>query len=316
MRDCSHLFESDVPEMAPLAADCSFRRYYRFQDQGHSCILMDAPVPENPAQFCRVADFLKMYKISTPHILRQDLDQGFLVLEDFGDNTFSRMLDKGYDAKKLYHLALDVLIHLHKSIMAAPDFLPPLSSEKLLLELDLFLTWYWPDYIGASLSEDARDEFFEIWQDLFDVALAVPQSIVLKDFHVDNLMLLDRTGLGACGVLDFQDALWGPVVYDVISLLEDERRDMSPALYQELWQKYVKAFPLHSAEELTTSAMILGAARHIKNLGVFARMNARYNKPQYMQHFPRMWRHIYQNLEHPSLADVKAWLEAHVPTTN
>jgi hypothetical protein len=275
---------------------------------------MDAPAPENPQRFCEIADFLGSLNLSAPRVLQQDLDQGYLVLEDLGDQTFTRCLDNGQDPEPLYQLAIDVLIHLHKCTQKPPVVLENYTIEALTAEVALFFEWYWPAKLGHTLAIDKRDEILALWTEIFAQVLTSPSALVLRDFHVDNLMWLeDRQGLQRCGLLDFQDAVWGPQVYDVISLLEDARRDLSPTLVTGLWQRYCAAFPDEDADKLWTTAMIVSAGRHLKIIGVFTRFHVRHGKPQYLAHIPRVWRLFHQCLTHPALSSIKQWFHAYLP---
>jgi aminoglycoside/choline kinase family phosphotransferase len=261
MRDYRLLFsqnDKEAPPLTFLAGDMSLRRYYRFWEGEQPYVLMDAPAPEDPQRFCELADFLGSLELSAPRVLQKDLDQGYLVLEDLGDQTFTRCLDNGVDPEPLYQLAIDVLIDLHKRVKEPPFVLKAYALESLLREVELFFDWYWPEHFGFTIDSTKKAEILSLWAAVFEQALASPSGLVLRDFHVDNLMWLEeREGLQQCGLLDFQDAVWGPKVYDVISLLEDARRDLSPTLVAGLWQRYCIAFPEEDAQRLWTAAMVL-----------------------------------------------------------
>lgn len=318
MRDYTLLFtqhNKEAPPLTFLAGDMSLRRYYRFWEGEQPYVLMDAPLPENPQRFCEVADFLYSFGLSAPRVLQRDLDQGYLILEDLGDQTFTWCLNNGYDPEPLYQLAIDVLIDLHKRVRELPFTLELYSISSLLQEVEVFLDWYWPQHFGAKIDNSKKIEVMSLWVDVFEQALISPLSLVLRDFHVDNLIWLDkRQGLQRCGLLDFQDAVWGPKVYDVVSLLEDARRDLSPLLVDGLWKRYYAAFPGESAEELWAAATILSAGRHLKIIGVFTRFYVRNGKPHYLTHIPRVWRLFHQCLEHPGLFAIKQWFHEHLPT--
>ncbi len=143
---------------------------------------------------------------------------------------------------------------------------------------------------------------------------AVPDCLVLLDYHVDNLMLLDdRQGIAACGLLDFQDARIGPVSYDVVSLLEDARRDIPPALAEEMRARYLQAFPALEREAFRDSYDVLGAQRAAKIIGIFTRLSRRDGKDQYLRHIPRVWGILEADIERPALAPVKAWFDREIP---
>jgi aminoglycoside/choline kinase family phosphotransferase len=164
------------------------------------------------------------------------------------------------------------------------------------------------------LPAGARDAYGAHWQALFPIARAVPETLVLRDFHVDNLLRLEgRSGIAACGLLDFQDAVTGPVTYDLMSLLEDARRDIDPHLVATLRRHYLQAFPGLEPEAFDASWAVLAAQRHAKVIGIFTRLCRRDGKPVYLRHIPRLWRLLEQALTHPRLADLKGWFDRHLP---
>ncbi len=303
----------DMGNLEFLAGDASFRKYYRIRIGRQSWVLMDAPPPENPQAFIQMAQILKENGFSAPHIYGADLKAGFILLEDFGDLTFTQALKQGHNEQDLYELAIDTLIQVHTRILDKPSFLPQYTVEKLYDEAKLFIQWYYPAIYNKELPSTAAEEYESLWRPLFETTLISPASTVLRDYHVDNLMILNRPGTDACGLLDFQDACWGPIVYDVISLLEDARRDIPSPLVEALWHRYVKAFPDYSTEELHRTAVILSAGRHAKIMGIFTRLSRRDGKDGYLQHIPRLWRHLERCLEHPHLAPLKQWFNTYIP---
>lgn len=287
-----------------LPSDASKRRYFRYE-RG---LLMDAPHPENPGQFFRVATYLRSLGFSAPSVFDHDLSQGFLALEDFGHTTYTNLLQDGEDPYPLYELAVDTLIALHQRATDRPDFIPPYDTELMLREVTQFIDWYMVHTMGITLSILERQTYLDLWTPVFDKALKLPQTLVLRDYHVDNLMRLEgRSDVAACGLLDFQDAGWGPIIYDLVSLVEDERLDVEPALIEHCWQRYLSAFPLLDEQTLRTTGCILGAGRHAKNIGVFTRLAVRDGKPHYLNHLPRMWKMLQNCLSHPDLYQLKAW---------
>jgi aminoglycoside/choline kinase family phosphotransferase len=195
----------------------------------------------------------------------------------------------------------------------APD-LPPYDDQRLLTEAALLVDWYLPVITGHATPAAMRERYLDLWRALFPLARAVPTSLVLRDYHVDNLMrLAGRDGAAACGLLDFQDAVRGPVTYDLVSLLEDSRRDIAPALAASMYERYLAAFPKLDRSALAASSAVLGAQRHCKVIGIFTRLDRRDGKPRYLAHIPRLWRLIEGNLRNPALAPVKEWLDRHIP---
>jgi N-acetylmuramate 1-kinase len=299
-----------------LAADASFRRYERLRQGEISAVLMDAPPPaENVRPFITIANLLRSVGLSAPEILAKDIDDGLLLLEDFGDDTYTEVLADGGDEAGLYALAIDALIHLHRTYKNDPAMGVPPYDDQLLVDEALLLTdWYLPAVRGAETPAAARSEYQNLWHLAFAHARAVPDSLVLRDFHVDNLIWLkDRPGSAACGLLDFQDAVIGPVSYDVVSLLEDARRDVSPSLSAALLRQYCAAFPGIDVDRMMASYAVLGAQRSAKILGIFTRLDRRDGKPIYLRHIERVWRWLEGDLEHPALKPLKNWFDEIIP---
>lgn len=302
-----------------LAADASFRHYDRLTRPNESRVLMDAPPPmENVRPFLKVARHLEKLGYSAPHVYAADEENGFVLLEDFGDATYTRLLKKGEDERALYALATDLLVDLHKldEETAVPEDLPPYDDDALLREAMLFPDWFMPAAFGHETDKAAADEYALLWQEVFPLVQKMPKTIVLRDYHVDNLMILDgKTGLQACGLLDFQDALAGAVTYDIMSLLEDARRDIRPELFTEMQNRYISAMAdkLPDTEAFLTSWAVLAAQRHAKVLGIFVRLCVRDGKPVYLRHLPRLWRLLERALEHPALAKLRLWFDKNVP---
>jgi N-acetylmuramate 1-kinase len=296
-----------------LAGDASFRHYDRLRRGDEQAVLMDAPPPkEDVRPFVRIARHLARLGYSAPRLLGVDEENGLLLLEDLGDDTYTRLLANGADETALYALATDTLADLHAKPDAIPPGLPPYDDERLLIEACLLTDWYMPA-VGFPVNSDARAEYAALWTALFPVARSVPDTMVLRDFHVDNLLLLDRPALTACGLLDFQDAVAGPVTYDPMSLLEDARRDIDPALIAAMKQRYLAHFPEMNAAAFEASWAVMAAQRHAKVIGIFTRLCKRDGKPIYLGHIPRVWRLLEQACAHPALAAIKAWLDQNIP---
>jgi aminoglycoside/choline kinase family phosphotransferase len=297
-----------------LAGDASFRHYDRVSDGQRRAVLMDAPPPkEDIRPFMRIAEQLTRLGLSAPALLAADEDLGLLLLEDLGDGTYTRLLAGGGDEQALYRLAIDALIHLHRQGDAVPPGLPAYDDQRLHSEADLLIDWYMPA-VGLPVSEAARAEYHALWAALFPIARGVPETLVLRDFHVDNLMLLpEREGVRACGLLDFQDAVAGPVTYDLMSLLEDARRDIDPALIAAMTERWLAAFPAVDRAAFSASWAVLAAQRHAKVIGIFTRLCRRDGKPTYLVHIPRVWRLLERSLAHPALAPLAEWLERYLP---
>lgn len=295
-------------ELVALPKDASFRQYFRYEGG----LLMDAPHPEDPGQFMQVAQYLLSLGFSAPQILHYDLDQGFLALEDFGDTTYTKLLEVGKDPYPLYDLAVDTLVALHQRALDRPDFIPLYDVESLLKEVELFVDWYLPHTLEKKLSPEEKQVYRELWGTAFQKALTGRHSLTLRDYHVDNLMCLNgRDNIAACGLLDFQDALWGPIVYDLVSLVEDARLDLDASLVERCWQRYLEAFPEEDPEQLRNAGCILSAGRHAKIIGIFTRLSVRDGKHKYLQHIPRIQNLLKKCLQNPELTQLKSWFEEH-----
>ncbi|HEX3972754.1 MAG TPA: phosphotransferase, partial [Stellaceae bacterium] len=202
---------------APLPGDASFRRYCRLTRGGTNTMLMDAPPPQEDVRpYLAVARHLRALDFSAPAILAAEEETGLLLIEDFGDGTFTRLLARGEDERALYAMAIDVLIALHRRFSTAQaGWLPLYDDTRLLNEAALLVDWYLPAMTGQPTPAALREEYLALWRALLPIARGVPDSLVLRDYHVDNLMRIDgRDGLAACGLLDFQDAVLGPITYD------------------------------------------------------------------------------------------------------
>ena len=325
----------------PLTGDASARKYFRLRGKQQTAVLMDASqVPDCVLPFIRIADHLRRIGFSAPAILGRDRQNGLLLLEDFGDATFAQLLASGnrlerepqkpignrpsaignspefsnvgsHTFEQLFTLATDVLIALHQHPQAVPENLRAYAPEKMLEDIELFVQWRTP-HITALEKENFRDA----WRAVLPLAHRVPATLLLRDYHVANLMLLpERRGIRQVGLLDFQDAYRGPITYDLVSLLEDARRDVPAALQKKMRQRYLGAFPALDRELFETSWSILAAQRHTRVLGIFERLARHEGKLDYRRlHSPRVERLLQTALHHPILAEVKTWMERHVRT--
>jgi aminoglycoside/choline kinase family phosphotransferase len=319
------LAASGWPGIAPvsLAGDASFRRYYRLVDGARRIVLMDAPPPmEDVRPYVAVAAMLRGFGLSAPKIHAEDRARGFLLIEDFGDDRYTRLLDGGADGGAdevaLYALAIDTLIALHRAVAASGlPALPPYDEQRLLDEAALLVDWYAPSVLGAPLPLMAREDYLARWRKILPQAALPAATLVLRDYHVDNLMLLPgRPDVRACGLLDFQDAVAGPASYDLVSLLEDARRDVPAALRLAMTERYLAAFPGVDRAEFMRSAAILAAQRNAKIIGIFTRLWRRDGKPAYLPHIARVWRLLDGDLaREPALAPIADWLDRHLPRT-
>ena len=291
--------------IAPLAGDASFRRYFRVTLGERVAVLMDAPPPhENPRPFLHVAGWLAERGFPAPRIHAADADAGLVLLEDFGDVRLRETIDAEPEAEQgHYEPAVDLLAELARH-PAGP--LAPYDVPVLLREAALFVDWYCPA-VGLSVDRDGWDA---AWHGVLCHALTAEPVTVLRDYHAENLMLVgEQKGLG---LLDFQDALAGHPAYDLVSLLQDARRDVDPAVEAAMMARYRAA--TGAGGDFLDAYHVLGAQRNAKIIGIFTRLWQRDGKPRYPGLCPRVWAYLERDLAQPVLAPVAAWFDANVPS--
>jgi aminoglycoside/choline kinase family phosphotransferase len=294
--------------IAPLAGDASFRRYFRVHaDDGSTAVLMDAPPDkEDSRPFLAIGRQLHAMGFSAPQALATELDIGLVLLEDFGDDRVGPVLAREPGRERgVYETAVDILAALHGHPAGT---VPPYAEPELLREARLFPDWYLP---AMNITE--APGYDAAWAPLWAAVRAEPPVLVLRDYHADNLMIIDRPGLRGLGLLDYQDALAGHPAYDLASLLQDIRRTVSPALEAAMIDRYLAARPGVDGAAFRTAYAILAAQRNIKILGVFTRLYVRDGKAGYPAFHPRLWEMVARNLAEPALAPVADWFAAHVP---
>lgn len=292
-------------EIAPIPGDASFRRYFRLIEGDRRAILMDAPPPEeDPRPFIDVARYLTAQQLRAPEILAADADAGLVLLEDFGDVRMRETVDAS-DAdteRAIYTRAIETLAHLHDRPAAN---VPLYDRAVYQREAGLLTEWYCP---ARGLDVDA-DSYVRAWDKVLDAMdPTAPQVTVLRDYHAENIMLLDD---GGQGLLDFQDALVGDPAYDLVSLLQDARRDVSSALEAEMIAAYREM--ANPGYDFDTAYHVLGAQRNAKIVGIFVRLWKRDGKPRYPLMIPRVWAALERDLAHPALSPVAAWFDANIP---
>ncbi len=274
-------------EIRKVAGDASFRSYYRIFFGAETYILMFAPPGyEDIRPFAKIDEFLVAHNFSAPKIIARDEKLGFLLLEDLGDDTYGRILASNNSQElPLYEKACDVLLELHR--LEAPQDLPLYNHALLFREVMLLVDWYLPlQKKSMSLAEKARFKF--LWFQLFDLISKENQVLVLRDYHADNLMVLpQRSGFKSVGLLDFQDAVIGAKAYDLVSLLEDARRDVDKNNRQKLFEYYLKRSG-DDEKTFTQDYEILSLQRNIKIMGIFARLSVRDGKNSYLDLIPRV----------------------------
>ena len=326
-----------------MPGDASTRSYARLHKGERVFILMNSPKrPDGPAiyngksysaavhlaedvrPFVAIAGALRGRGISAPKINDADLDQGFLITEDLGRDAVVEG-DPPRPIVQRYEAAIDLLAALHGQdtpmvLPLAPHVtytVPDFDIDAMLIEIGLMLEWYLPDR-DVQPSQVLRSEFLEMWRDLLEAPLAAKPTWVIRDYHSPNLLwLAAREGIARVGVIDFQDAVMGPPAYDVVSLAQDARIDVSPEIEQALLQRYVGARKAVDAEfdanEFGAHYAIMSAQRNTRLLGTFARLNRRDGKPHYLKHQPRIWDYLHRALAHFALDPVRDWYAANVP---
>jgi aminoglycoside/choline kinase family phosphotransferase len=296
-------------EIRPLAGDASFRRYFRVVRDGRTAVLMDAPPEhEDIGPFLAVAGHLIERGFAPPRPLGVDRDKGLLLLEDFGDRRVAPLLAQNPGPEReIYAKAVDILARLAEE--PAPADLAPYDDAAMAREVLLFTDWYGPA-LGLDLDPGS---FLAAWRESWAGVVAAAERrpvLVLRDYHADNLMVLPN---GELGLLDFQDALAGHPAYDLVSLLQDARRDVSPELEAEMLGHYRRAARVADGEAFRADYEVLGAQRNVKILGIFTRLWKRDGKPFYPTMHPRIWNYLERNLRHPAVAPVRDWFDSNVP---
>ncbi len=301
----------------PIPGDASFRRYERIRHRDHTAILMDAPPEkEDVRPFMNVAQYLVQNGFRAPRILAADPVHGLLLLEDLGDQLYSRVLatesslQMPKTERNLYKLATQTLAQMFQlNRTQGTPVLPPYDKALLMREIELFTDWYLPAILGEKQALDLRDGYLAVWETVLSSLPALPPVVVLRDYHADNLLVLEDEMVG---LLDFQDAVIGSPAYDMVSFLEDARRDVQPETVTECINLYLKETGLNP-EIFHTAYALLGAQRNTKIIGIFTRLGKRDGKYRYQHYLPRVWGHLRRDLSHPVLAPLAQWIDAHIP---
>ncbi len=302
----------------PIPGDASFRRYERIRHRNGSAILMDAPPDrEDVKPFVAVATYLVGCGFHAPRILAQDTLNGFLLLEDLGDSLFSRVLNatdedmRAEQEKTFYLAATDVLANLYSvNQKQGVPALPPYDLALLMREVELFSDWFLPAIFGAQPDVTIKESFIAAWKNTLRKLPKLMPVVVMRDYHADNLLWLKN---GAVGLLDFQDAVIGSPAYDMVSFLEDARRDVLPETVTLCMERFLEKTGVDRVS-FETAYAILGAQRNTKIIGIFTRLGKRDAKYRYQQYLPRVWQHLRHDLTHPALSEVSVWVKAHIPS--
>ena len=303
-----HTHNLDITNFELASSDASFRRYFRVTHDKGQQIVMDAPPEKEDIEpFIRIATLFKKAGINVPEIVQQDLEQGFLLLEDFGSFCYlDRLTDK--NATTLYLKAFNSLYDMQTKIVAPSCQLPYYDEELLSNELNLFFDWFLGEYLSLSIPEDIKNKISHV---LISSASEQPQVCVHRDFHSRNLMVLDNH---SPGIIDFQDAVMGPVTYDLVSLLRDCYVEWPQA---EVHQWMTLYFEQISKLNITTASLetfarwfdLMGLQRHLKAIGIFSRLHLRDNKSNYLQDIPLTMNYVVQICnEYPELKEFNQFL--------
>ncbi len=288
-----------------LAADASSRIYYRITTGDKNYILLDDATGTNKCDlFVRLSALLRESGVYAPEVLAADLQNHFLLLEDFGDGTFTRLLTTENE-RELYLKGTEALLAVSR-VRCRPEGIGVLNEERIAADILFLLDDYYPLAAGKEISPAYRQKFVQLVQKLLPMAFRVPSGLVLWDYHVDNLMLLPD---GNCGVLDFQDALWGPLTYDVMSLVEDARREVSPQVAAEMTELFFQGLKNVSREDFTASYKFMAMFRHMRVLGRFAALYVKNGKDRYLQFIPHVWKMLEQTLLYPGLAEMRQLID-------
>jgi len=329
--------------------DASTRSYRRLSRGDETAVLMNAPAgaeapacppdatPEmrrqlgynalarlagpNLAAFAGLTEELTARGFSAPRILAADLPRGLLLLEDLGDDLFARAIPAGADEGELYAHGVDALAAIYRS--SFPSQLSHHGGEwhvldyddaALLAETELFLDWYAGQHLGRRLSEADRDSWRNAWRAVFPALDTQTKGLALRDYHAENLLWLPaRTGPARAGLIDYQDALFVHPAYDLVSLLEDARRDVPAELAADMKARFVTAAHISDTDAFDSAYAVLGAQRNAKILGIFVRLAVRDGKPKYLDLLPRVARHFLTDISHPALSEVKALIHDLAP---
>lgn len=303
----------EIKNLIPIKNDASFRKYFRIDKK----ILMDADptLGEDVSSFININNLLNEFQLNVPEIYSIDKENGFLLLEDLGEDIFSKILDNKNE-EKLYKQAIEILAEIHKKDLNEFNYsiLPKkYSIEKLLQESQLFIDWYLKKFLKLDISKTEIKDFSDIISKIFSSLEPKLEKLVLRDYHVDNLILQSsKVGLKQVGILDFQDAVIGQSSYDLISIIEDVRRPITKDLKTRLIDYFVDLTG-YDLNNLKNELAFYSVQRNLKILGIFCRLSIRDNKPNYMSYNNNAWIYIESNLNNPIMKDLQNWIKKILP---
>jgi len=298
--------------LAPLPSDASHRRYARLAGGPRPALLMDAPPPEDVRPFLRMARHIASIGLSAPGIIAADEAAGFLLIEDFGEANHAALLDAGADPLPLYLEAAEALAALHEA--APPATLPAWDAAAMArATAATLLDWWWPAATGAAADAQTRAGLDAALHAML-APFADARGLVHRDYFPANLMRLpERDGPRRTGLLDFQDAALGHPAYDVVSLVEDARRDVAAEIRAVVVERYLAARGGQDREAFAAAMAACAAQRHLRVAALWVRLARRDSKPRYLVHGPRCWRLLGAALAHPATRPLRDFLDARVP---
>jgi aminoglycoside/choline kinase family phosphotransferase len=302
----------DPGRAGPLAQDASFRRYLRITGD-RPAVLMDAPPPEDVRPFLRIAAHMHNSGLSVPGIIAADENNGLVLEEDLGDDLLSALLDSGHAAESLFDSAIDALIVLQRA--TPPGNLPAWDAAAMVsTALGTLFDWWWPARFDAPAPVEARDEIAAALAEMLEPVAAGPVCLVHRDYFAGNLLWLpQRSGANRIGIIDFQGSALGHPAYDLVSLLQDARCDIPPAVQQRAIGHYLAARPELDPQIFQLAYGACAAQRHLRVACQWVRLALRDNRPQYLIHGPRTWRLLDDALRQPAAKPLARALDRWIP---
>jgi N-acetylmuramate 1-kinase len=296
-----------------LPGDFSARTYVRLNDAGRKALLMVVPRASELASFLSMQVALAQAGVRVPAVYASQGAHGLALIEDLGDVDFTAMVQP--HPEQLYTIAVDALAHLHRAPTQTCEHLPRFTPQVFLEQVGLFLESYAAYVMKMPFSLSAKTAFENAWRPALERACAVPSALMLRDYHAANIMFLKHeTGHRKAAVIDFQDGGLGPISYDLASLLEDARLDVSPALRTRMMDHYLNASSVTDTTAFMASYHILACQRHMRILGILAKRWAMGGAPIIGEYFRRVWNLMMLHQSEPVLTPVYQWLDEHVPS--
>lgn len=312
-----------INDIIPLKGDASRRRFYRYQKDNKSVIIIDADpnLGEEPSAYASVTYLLQKSHFSAPEIYASDIKNGFFIVQDFGDNLYAQIIAQDNSkATNLYEKALDLLVELQKlkidTVLSYGDGTYKLQNydiNRYISEVKIFTDWYFPEMTKRPTPSTAKDELNAIMRGLLLPVINQSYVLVLRDYHAENLMVLNNRSEITVGLLDYQDAVMGSNAYDVVSLLQDARRDILPDFEHKMLEYFITKSKMTDKNSFMRDYYILGTQRNIKILGIFVRLWIRDRKEQYLPHIDRVWGYLERDLAQPQLKPLKEWFDRWLP---